>query len=192
MCGPDAVEKKVVVVGDGDCGKTSMLRAFTDGDFPLDGSAALLNTSTATMKVGCTKVRLSLWDAAGQDEYDQQRTSTYTGADVVIVVFSVDAPVSLTNVEAMWWPEVKHFCFEAPLLLVGNKKDLRNSPESAELPVSYEEAQETARAIRADDYLECSALTKEGIDQVFQEAARLAMRKKTGFKFLCRTCCNCL
>lgn len=33
---------------------------------------------------------------------------------------------SLENIPEKWTPEVKHFCPNVPIILVGNKKDLRN------------------------------------------------------------------
>lgn len=44
--------------------------------------------------------------------------------------FSVDSPDSLENIPEKWTPEVKHFCPNVPIILVGNKKDLRNDPNT--------------------------------------------------------------
>ncbi|OQR76171.1 ras GTP-binding protein Rho1-like [Tropilaelaps mercedesae] len=40
--------------------------------------------------------------------------------------FSIDSPDSLENILEKWHPEVKHFCPNVPIVLVANKKDLRN------------------------------------------------------------------
>lgn len=42
--------------------------------------------------------------------------------------FSIDSPDSLDNIPEKWTPEVRHFCPNVPIILVGNKKDLRNDP----------------------------------------------------------------
>uniref|UniRef100_A0A182HP32 Ras-like GTP-binding protein Rho1 n=1 Tax=Anopheles arabiensis TaxID=7173 RepID=A0A182HP32_ANOAR len=47
--------------------------------------------------------------------------------------FSVDSPDSLENIPEKWTPEVKHFCPNVPIILVGNKKDLRNDPHTIKL-----------------------------------------------------------
>ena len=44
--------------------------------------------------------------------------------------FSIDSPDSLENIPEKWAPEVKHFCHNVPIILVGNKKDLRNDPNT--------------------------------------------------------------
>ena len=64
----------------------------------------------ACMQVDGVKRSLILWDTAGQEEYDRLRPLCYDGADVVLVCYAVDDPVSLDNVRQKWIPEVRHFC----------------------------------------------------------------------------------
>ena len=44
-------------------------------------------------------VELALWDTAGQEEYDRLRPLSYPESDVILIVFSVDYPTSLQNVQ---------------------------------------------------------------------------------------------
>lgn len=44
-------------------------------------------------------VELALWDTAGQEEYDRLRPLSYPESDVILIVFSIDFPVSLGNVQ---------------------------------------------------------------------------------------------
>lgn len=46
-------------------------------------------------------------------------------SDVVLLCFSITNPVSLRNCKAMWYPEIRRFCPQTPVLLVGCKNDLR-------------------------------------------------------------------
>ena len=73
----------------------------------------------------CLKVELALWDTAGQEDYDRLRPLSYPDTDVILMCFSIDSPDSLQNIPEKWVPEVKHFCPNVPIVLVGNKKDLR-------------------------------------------------------------------
>ncbi len=84
-----------------------------------------------------------------------------------------------------WTPEVKHFCPNVPIVLVGNKKDLRNDEATKkelmkmkQEPVRSEEGRNMAEKIGAVGYLECSAKTKEGVREVFEHAARAALARK--------------
>ena len=44
-------------------------------------------------------VELALWDTAGQEEYDRLRPLSYPESNVILIVFSIDFPVSLGNVQ---------------------------------------------------------------------------------------------
>lgn len=188
--------KKLVAVGDGGCGKTSLLSAYVTGVFSEDLRATVFDTIITEVKVGKKKVRLSLCDTAGQETYDVLRTRSYADTDIVLIMFSIDAPESLDNVEARWCPEVKHFNPEVPYLLVGNKKDLRDDPDTVEIlrerrqsPVSYQEGLAVAKKIKAKGYIECSAKDNVGVSDVIQKACRLAIEKKKR-NFLARMCCS--
>ena len=52
------------------------------------------------------EVSLSLWDTAGQEEFDRLRSLSYADTHVVLVCFSVDSPTSLANVEDKWLDEI--------------------------------------------------------------------------------------
>jgi len=134
-----------------------------------------------------------LWDTAGQEDYDRLRPLSYPDTDVILMCFSIDSPDSLENIPEKWTPEVKHFCPNVPIILVGNKKDLRNDNntirELAKMkqePVRYDEGKGMAERINAFGYLECSAKTKEGVREVFETATRAALqtRKKKRSKCL--------
>ena len=71
-------------------------------------------------------MELALWDTAGQEDYDRLRPLSYPDTDVILMCFSIDSPDSLENIPEKWTPEVRHFCPNVPIILVGNKKDLRN------------------------------------------------------------------
>ncbi len=103
-----------------------------------------------------------------------------------MICFSVDSPVSATSVIEKWIPEIRHFCGQCPVILVACKKDLRNDMETikklkeeGEKPVTYEVGRQIAAEIKADAYMECSAKTREGVQDLFIQAARLSLKKKS-------------
>lgn len=128
------------------------------------------------------QVELALWDTAGQEDYDRLRPLSYPDTDVILMCFSIDSPDSLENIPEKWTPEVKHFCPNVPIILVGNKKDLRSDPNTIrelqkmkQEPVKPDEGRGMAEKIGAAAYLECSAKTKEGVREVFECATRSAL-----------------
>jgi len=65
------------------------------------------------------KVELALWDTAGQEEYDRLRPLSYPESHVILIVFSIDFPVSLANVEDKVCPisPLKYSCYSSKILL---------------------------------------------------------------------------
>lgn len=111
--------------------------------------------------------------------------ASYPGTDVCIICFSVINPSTFHNVETVWLPEVRRNLPRVPIILVGTQMDLRDDltvvqglHKSREMPISSEEAERMAKRIKAKCYLECSALTMKGIDQVFERALLRALRKR--------------
>uniref|UniRef100_A0A8C5IQ66 Rho-related BTB domain-containing protein 2 n=1 Tax=Junco hyemalis TaxID=40217 RepID=A0A8C5IQ66_JUNHY len=68
-------------------------------------------------------VSLRLWDTFG--DHHKDRRFAYGRSDVVVLCFSIANPNSLHHVKTMWYPEIKHFCPRAPVILVGCQLDLR-------------------------------------------------------------------
>ncbi|KAM9063736.1 LOW QUALITY PROTEIN: rho-related GTP-binding protein RhoB [Sarcophilus harrisii] len=191
-----AIRKKLVVVGDGACGKTCPLIVFSKDEFPEVYVPTVFENYVADIEVDSKQVELALWDTAGHD-YDRLRLLSYPDTDVILMCFSVDSPDSLENIPEKWVPEVKH-CPNVPIILVANKKDLRNDEhvrnELARMkqePVVTEDSRAMA-SIQAYDYLECSAKTKEGVREVFETATRAALQKRYGSQTGCVNCCKVL
>ncbi|NWW30141.1 RHOA protein, partial [Panurus biarmicus] len=202
-----AIRKKLVIVGDGACGKTCLLIVFSKDQFPEVYVPTVFENYVADIEVDGKQVELALWDTAGQEDYDRLRPLSYPDTDVILMCFSIDSPDSLENIPEKWTPEVKHFCPNVPIILVGNKKDLRNdehtrrelakmkqagqrgfglfSPAAFVLfqePVKPEEGRDMANRIGAFGYMECSAKTKDGVREVFEMATRAALQARRGKK----------
>ena len=92
--------------------------------------------------------------------------------------------------------EASERCPGIPLLLIGLKNDLRDDPVAIEEMrrksqqfVSHKDASDTAHAVGARKYLECSSLTGEGVDDVFEAATRAALLSVDGGKSGMSHCC---
>ncbi|KAL4065398.1 P-loop containing nucleoside triphosphate hydrolase protein [Scleroderma yunnanense] len=182
---PD-VKKKLVVVGDGGCGKTCLLIVYAENRFPESYIPTVFENYVTLVQFEGKVVELALWDTAGQEEYDRLRPLSYPESDVILIVFSVDFPVSLGNVQDKWYPEVAHFCEGTPLLLVGTKTDLRRDEQTrrmlaaqGQVPVTPEQGADVAKEIGAK-YIECSAKTGTGVQDVFNLALKESMKGRWG------------
>jgi len=120
------------------------------------------------------------------------RFITYPGTDVIIVCFSVVRAASLASVINYWLPELEAYCPPTvPIILVGTQTDLRPVDAADASPptrqrgpatafdtvttVGRERGAKMAKKIGAHSYVECSALSGEGLANVFVEAAKAAL-----------------
>ncbi|KAG5355156.1 GTP-binding protein [Yarrowia sp. B02] len=173
------LKRKLVIVGDGACGKTSLLCVFTMGSFPSKYTPTVFDNYVADCRVDGKSVALALWDTAGQEEYERLRPLAYADAHVILIGFALNVFDSLENVAVKWIREVRERCPGVPILLIGLKKDLRASENC----ITLTQGEEMAERIGAKRYLECSALTGQGVDDVFEVATRaslLAVNKSKG------------
>ena len=181
-----SIRRKLVIVGDGACGKTCLLIVFSKGQFPEVYVPTVFENYVADVEVDGRRVELALWDTAGQEDYDRLRPLSYPDSNVVLICFSIDLPDSLENVQEKWIAEVLHFCQGVPIILVGCKVDLRNDPqvmeqlrEGGQQPVATADGQAVAEQIGATGYYECSAKTGFGVREVFEAATRASLMGKS-------------
>lgn len=184
--------QKLVVVGDGASGKTCLLTVFSSNEFPEFHVPTIFDTYIKDITINNQRISLSLYDTAGEEDYDRLRPLSYRGVNVVLICFAIDSPDSLYNVKEKWWPEISHFLPDVPYILVGNKLDLRNNPETIEYlerinkaPVSKEDGERMARRIDAHCYMECSAKHLLGIRDIFEEATIISFHKRKKKLFNC-------
>ncbi|MCJ1360983.1 Rho GTPase [Acarospora aff. strigata] len=182
----NVMRRKLVIIGDGACGKTSLLSVFTLGYFPTHYVPTVFENYVTDCRVDGKSVQLALWDTAGQEDYERLRPLAYSKAHVLLIGFSVDTPDSLDNVKHkewyQWVEEANERCPNVPIILVGLKKDLREDPMAIEEMrkksmhfTSSKDGSDAAHEIGARKYLECSSLTGEGVDDVFEAATRAAL-----------------
>ena len=163
---------KVVVVGDGSVGKTTLIRRYCEGKFYASRVATIgVDFYTQRVRLPGGTVKLSIWDMAGQEQFGVVRTGFYRGSLAATLVYDVTTVTSLVNLKR-WRDEVLQAVPQQALLVVGNKVDLerRVRPELGRTVAAYFGA----------PYLETSALTGQGVDALFETLAALAVRVRAG------------
>ncbi|CAF0744096.1 unnamed protein product [Adineta steineri] len=174
-------EIKVVVVGDGYTGKTTLCIVYKDGEYPQDPYVpTIFENYAATVTLNNQKYILNLFDSAGQEEYDQLRIMAYPNTNVFILCFSVVDPDSYSNILSKWIPELNRYAPRIPIVLVGTKLDLRNDPSTLEglaeknqRPITQSQGEYLARICSAKAYLECSSMLNFNVRNVFEQAIEI-------------------
>ncbi|XP_078467537.1 ras-related C3 botulinum toxin substrate 1-like [Lampetra fluviatilis] len=192
-------EIKCIVVGDGYVGKTCLLVAYTSDVYSQHNFLPLFNSFYANVTVNGDSLNLHLMDTPGLEEYDRLRSICYTNVDVVQICFSLENQSSFDSIHAKWYPEVRHHCPTAPIILVGTQLDLRDNKDTVEklsrkmLPlITNEQGLALAKKIGAVKYVECSARTRNGIKTVFDETISAVLCDPPAKKPKSRSCCRLL
>ncbi|KAJ5816394.1 Small GTPase superfamily Rho type [Penicillium robsamsonii] len=200
LCGRQkVVQRKMVLLGDGACGKTSALNVFTRGFFPTVYEPTVFENYVHDIFVDNIHVELSLWDTAGQEEFDRLRALSYEDTHVLMLCFSVDSPDSFENVSSKWIAEINENCPGVRVVLTALKCDLRKDEDMNDNPncISFDQGLAKAKEIGAVKYLgeyssidldliarliysECSAVQNRGIRESFYEAAKVALEVNAG------------
>src|SRR5215813_9520040 len=115
---------KVVVAGDGNVGKTSLVRRYCEGKFDESRVTTLgVDFQTKLVTLQNMVIKLSIWDVAGQDRFISFRDTFYRGAHAVALVFDVTSPPSFFNLRH-WYDEIQSAVPLVPMVVIGNKSDL--------------------------------------------------------------------
>ncbi len=169
---------KVILAGEGSVGKTSLRRRFMGDKFQKAYAMTIgADFSVKKMKIEGHEISFSIWDLAGQSHFKAVRPAFYKGAQAAFVVFST---VERASFEAVpnWVNEVWTYTSkDIPMLLVGNKIDLReqflNRPAFRDTIVLKEEGEAYAKKLSEAagheiQYIETSALTGENVNKMFE------------------------
>jgi len=134
---PEYFKKKVLILGDGSVGKTSLIRRYVVDKFS-DEYITTIGTKTTkrdiVVEVGGKEWNLSLliWDVLGQKGYTEVQTSAFQGAKGVILVLDVSRPETRGSLVDYWIPRVWQVIGKLPMMIFANKADLAVDLEAEE------------------------------------------------------------
>lgn len=130
---------RIVLAGDAAVGKSSFLLRLCKNEFTLNSSSTLgVDFHMKTLVVDGDPVLLQLWDTAGQERFRSIAKSYFRRADGVLLLYDVTCERSFLNVRD-WVDMIEDVAHEdIPIMLVGNKCDLRKESTSC-VPTSYGE-----------------------------------------------------
>uniref|UniRef100_A0A8C5ZV23 RAS and EF-hand domain containing n=2 Tax=Marmota marmota marmota TaxID=9994 RepID=A0A8C5ZV23_MARMA len=122
---------KIVLAGDAAVGKSSFLMRLCKNEFRGNTSATLgVDFQMKTLIVDGEQTVLQLWDTAGQERFRSIAKSYFRKADRVLLLYDFTCEKSFPNVRE-WVDMIEDATQEAiPIMLVGNKADLRDTAAS--------------------------------------------------------------
>jgi len=170
-----AIEAKIVLLGDTGVGKTSIALRFTQDTFqvrtnPTIGASFLMKNIVVDDK----KIKLQIWDTAGQERFRSLAPMYYRGASAALLVYDITSLVSFNKVKE-WVNELRlNVPEDIIMVVVGNKVDRAAKHRQ----LKFETGQDYARSVGAS-FMETSAKTKEGIEEVFNDISKRLIQNQS-------------
>ncbi|XP_012258098.1 ras-related protein Rab-18-B [Athalia rosae] len=155
---------KLLMIGETNVGKSSILLRFTEDEFNENMQSTVgMDYKTKQLTIDGNTVKLAIWDTAGQERFRTLTPSYYRDGQGAILMFDVTDRHTFTKLET-WLNELNTYCNKMDIvkMVVGNKIDLPDRE------VSMEEGLEFARRHQTL-YIESSAKTSDGVKCCFEE-----------------------
>ncbi len=178
--GPDYTHLfKILVVGAPRVGKTCLRYRFCKDYYTCEYTAtAGFDYSTRTLLIDGAKVKLQIWDVAGDDVFQTTRQSYYKGANAFLIVYDVTNMDSFTKAEHLLKELDMSGCDDQPKILVGNKVDTKRKKT-----VDFSTAKDFGDGWRVP-VLEVSARYGTNVDTAFTRLAFALKRQLAPWKKL--------
>ena len=159
---------KILLLGDSSVGKTCFLMRYTDNTYQeIHMSTIGIDNKFKDVELeDGKKVKIQIWDTAGQDRFRSITRNYYKGANGIVLIFDVTNKKSYENVKN-WVKQIKEeVSSRVTIILVANKIDDVNHRI-----VTKEEGEKIANECGLM-FFECSAKTGENIEHAFNELVK--------------------
>ena len=164
---------KLVILGDGGVGKTSLAVRMVSGEFSETMKMTIgLDVHAKELQVGGSRVMLQVWDFGGQERFRFLLPRYCAQADGALFLYDVTDPATLLHL-GNWMEVLSANSRQVPILCIGTKIDLIEKRT-----VTRDEAVKLAQSFRLAGYAEVSAKTGQDVERVFETIAKLMMERK--------------
>ena len=153
---------KILMLGESQVGKTSLLLKYTDDTFKTNMLPTFgLDVRYKYLQKDNNNIRLDLWDTAGQEKFRTMTQNYYKGSDGIILVYDISNESSFETLKN-WMDDIKENSKnKIEVIIIGNKLDLERQVEKKRLEQFAEEYKVP--------YFETSAKTGEGVEESFNK-----------------------
>lgn len=160
---------KTIILGDCGVGKTTMLYKYYNGNFNQENESTV-GVNFVSKYVETDKynkiIKLQIWDTAGQERFRSIIKTYYRNVCGCIIVYDITNKISFQN--SMYWiNELRQNNDSAKIIIVGNKKDLKD-----ERKISFEDGLKMSNYYNAP-FFEVSS--KDYVDNIFEKLVDLVM-----------------
>ena len=165
----DMLLLKILVIGESAVGKSALLLRYTENTFTTSFMTTIgVDFKNKIIEIDGKKVKLQIWDTAGQEKFKSITKAYYRGAHGILVVFDIANMDSFSHTES-WIESIRDANTDIDIILIGNKADLPRQ-------VPKEEAQALADKFGVR-YYETSAKENENVAKAFEDLAEIAYRR---------------
>ena len=169
---------KLLIIGDSNVGKTSMLLNYTDNYFPESHLATIgVEYKFKEIKTDKYNIALQIWDTAGQERFRSITKSFFRNTNGILFVYDITSRRSFQSVKD-WIKDSEMHDSGFEKILVGNKIDLEPKRE-----VQTDELKEYGLKKKID-IIETSAKERINIDEAFKKIVDLILGNKDEKKIL--------
>jgi len=164
---------KIVVVGDGGVGKSTMIQRLITGQFVPMKITIGTDLASFPLNVNGISIRLQIWDFAGEKRFRFFLPNYARGALGCLLCYDITRYTSFQNLHD-WYNIVKENANDPIFILVGGKHDLEDKRRT----VSYEEAVQFQKEYNLTHFLETSSKSGLNNQNIFKTLTEEIIKKK--------------
>ena len=168
---PSELNIKLILIGDSNVGKTTLLYKYIDNENKEDITPTVgLENKVKTTEIKGIKTKIQIWDTAGQEKFNSLTKNTFTNTDGILIVFDLTNKSSFNNIKN-WIEDVKYKSDpKIKKIIVGNKSDLKDKRK-----VSKEDIKSITEKYK---YIEVSALNGNNVEKAFDNLIKAIVGKR--------------
>ncbi|KAI7487776.1 GTP-binding protein [Hortaea werneckii] len=161
---PQQKQRKMAIVGSRSVGKSSLTVQYVDGHFVDSYYPTIENTFSKVIRYKNTDFATEIIDTAGQDEYTILNSKHFIGIHGYMIVYSVASKQSFEMCRIIRDKILNHLGADTvPIMIVGNKSDLRPEQRQVQTPDGKKLAEELGCG-----FVEASARYNENVNKAFE------------------------